>query len=72
MQPVEKPFRFILTKEEDLNGSKLPIQVPETLSVFHPRAQRNASRHRDARPQSRLFVPRNPKLPPSPNSNRAC
>jgi hypothetical protein len=32
---------------------ELLIQVPETPSTFHPRAQRNASRRRDARLQSR-------------------
>ncbi len=35
------------------------IAVPETPSVFHRRAQRNAFRRRDARLQSRLFVPEN-------------
>jgi hypothetical protein len=33
-----------------------PIQVPEKPSAFHPRAQRNASRRRDARQQSRSFA----------------
>src|SRR4029077_3754433 len=41
---------------------ELPIQVPETLSVSHPRAQRNAFRRRDARPQSKSFAPENQRL----------
>jgi len=32
-----------------------PLQVPEKQSAFHPRAQRNAFRRRDARLQSRSF-----------------
>ena len=38
------------------------IAVPETPSVFHRRAQRNAFRRRDARLQSRLFAPGNQRL----------
>jgi hypothetical protein len=44
-----KPFRFTLTKEEDLNGSKLPIPAQQTRLIVHPHAQRNAFRRRDAR-----------------------
>ena len=40
--------------------------------AFCQHAQRNAFRRRDARPQSRWFAPRNPKLPPSPNSIPPC
>jgi hypothetical protein len=39
-------------------------------SAFHPRAQRNAFRRRGVRWQSRLFVRENPRLKPSPGSNR--
>jgi hypothetical protein len=46
------------------------IQVPQTLSVFHPHAQQNAFRRRDARQQRRLFARKNPRLTHSPNSNR--
>ena len=49
-----------------------PIQVPQTQSAFHPHAQRNASRRRDARQRSRSFAPYNPQLKRSPNSNRLC
>jgi len=40
--------------------------------AFRQHAQRKAFRRRDARPQSRWFAPRNPKLPPSPNSIAPC
>ena len=33
-----------------------PIQVPQKPSAFHPHAQRNAFRRRDARLQSRTFA----------------
>ena len=46
------------------------IVAPETQSVFHRHAQRNAFRHRGAHPQSRLFARENPRLTRSPNSNR--
>ncbi len=46
------------------------IAVPETPSVFHRRAQRNAFRPRDARLQSRLFAPGNQRLTRNPSSNR--
>jgi hypothetical protein len=42
------------------------IRVQEKQSAFHPRAQQNAFRRRDARPQSRLFAPQNPRLTRSP------
>jgi hypothetical protein len=48
------------------------IQVPETLSVFRPPAQRNAFRRRDARQQSRSFARWNQSLRRSPNSKRLC
>jgi hypothetical protein len=48
------------------------IQVPETRSAFHPRAQRNAFRRRDAHRQRRLFARKNPKLRRSPTSIRLC
>jgi hypothetical protein len=47
-----------------------PIPVPQTPLAFLRRAQRNAFRRRDAHQQSRLFVPENPRLRHSPNSNR--
>jgi hypothetical protein len=40
--------------------------VPETPSVFHPHAQRNAFRRRGVRRQSRLFVPGNQRLKHAP------
>ena len=40
--------------------------------AFCQHAQRNDFRRRDARPQSRWFAPRNPKLPPSSNSIPPC
>src|SRR6266480_2069544 len=49
---------------------ELPIRVPETQSAFHPRLQRNASRCRDVRLQSRLFARWHPRLIRSPNSIR--
>jgi len=42
------------------------IQVQETPSTFHPRAQRNAFRRRDARQQRRLFARWNLSLRRSP------
>jgi hypothetical protein len=48
------------------------IQVQQMRSTFHPHAQRNAFRRRDARQQSRLFARENPRLRHSPNSNRLC
>src|SRR5215468_3549446 len=49
-----------------LPGYKSPVPIPETQSVFHPHAQRNAFRCRGARQQSRLFAPANPKLETQP------
>jgi hypothetical protein len=46
------------------------FSIPETPSTFHPRAQRNAFRRREARPQSRSFARWNESLRRSPNSNR--
>jgi hypothetical protein len=43
-----------------------PIQVPEKQSAFHPRAQRNAFRHRDVGLQSRSFARWNQSLRHSP------
>ena len=34
-----------------IGGYKPPFPIPEKQSAYHPRAQRNASRHRDARQQ---------------------
>jgi hypothetical protein len=48
------------------------IRVPKTQSIFPPRAQRNASRHRGVRQQSRSFARCNPPLRRSPNSSRLC
>ena len=53
-----------------IGGYKLPFPIPETQSAFHPRAQRNAFRRRDARLQSRSFYPISiaeiqPKLQPA-------
>src|SRR5436309_11611025 len=45
------------------------IRVPQTQSAFHPREQRNAFRRRDARQQSRLFVPENQRLRRNRSSN---
>jgi hypothetical protein len=39
---------------------------------FHPHAQRNAFRRRDARQQSRLFARCNQRLKHTPNSIRLC
>ena len=47
-----------------------PIQTRETLSAFHPHAQRNAFNHRGVRQRSGLFALWNPRLRPGPNSNR--
>jgi hypothetical protein len=46
------------------------IQVQQMRSTFHPHAQRNAFRRRDARQQSRSFARWNQSLRRSPNSNR--
>jgi hypothetical protein len=37
-------------------NSESPIQVQRKRSIFHPRAQRNACRHRGARLQRRSFA----------------
>jgi hypothetical protein len=50
-------------------NSESPIPIPETPSVFHPRAQRNAFRRRYVRLQRRSFARENPLLRRSPNSN---
>jgi hypothetical protein len=47
-----------------------PLRVLETQSTFHPHAQRNAFRPRDARLQSRSFARWKQSLKHSPNSNR--
>jgi hypothetical protein len=57
-------------KKGDKRQHELPLPVPETQSAFHPHAQRNASRRRDVRHQSRSFAARNQRLRRSPNSNR--
>jgi len=49
-----------------------PIEAPQTLSTFHPRARRNAFRRRDVRQQSRSFARWNQSLKHSPNSNPLC
>jgi hypothetical protein len=48
----------------------LGIPVPQKQSAFHPHAQRNASRRRDVRQQSRSFVRWNQSLRRSPNSQK--
>jgi hypothetical protein len=50
--------------------TKSTIPVPQRPSTFHPLAQRNAFRRRDARQQSRLFVPENRRLRPSPRKDK--
>ena len=52
------------------DGCEPPLRVPETHSVSHLRAQRNAFHRRDARPQSRWFAPENLRLRRSPSSSR--
>jgi hypothetical protein len=49
-----------------------PLPVPQTPSTFHPLAQRNVFRRRDARQRQRLFAPWHPLLRRSPSSNRTC
>jgi len=44
----------------------------DQLNLFHPTAQRNAFRRRDAHQQSILFALRNQSLRRSPNSIRLC
>jgi hypothetical protein len=39
-----------------------PIRVPQTPSTFHPHAQRNFFRRRDARQQRRSFARWNPRF----------
>jgi hypothetical protein len=41
---------------QSIGGYKPPFPIPETLSAFHRRAQRNAFRRRDVRLQSRSFT----------------
>jgi Flavin reductase like domain len=55
-----------------ISGHRSPFPIPETLSAFHPRAQRIAFRRRGVHQQRRLFGPWNPRLQRSPNSNRLC
>ena len=47
-------------------GIESPIPIRETQSAFHPRAQRNAFRRRDARQQRRSFARENPRRRRSP------
>jgi len=49
-----------------------PIPVPETRSVFPPRAERTAFRYRDVRLQSRSFARWKQSLRRSPSSIRLC
>jgi endonuclease/exonuclease/phosphatase family metal-dependent hydrolase len=57
----------------DRRGNRVQhFPIRETRSASHPRAQRNAFRRRDARPQSRSFARWNQSLRHSPNSNRFC
>jgi hypothetical protein len=53
-EPRRQRVRIIRRKSESL------IPIPETPSAFHPRAQRNAFRRRDARQQSRWFALHDP------------
>jgi hypothetical protein len=46
--------------------------IPQERLTFHPHAQQNAFRRRDARPQSRSFARWNQSLRRSPTSNRLC
>src|SRR6266478_9725417 len=50
---------------------RLLIRVPQRQSVFHPHAQRNACRRRDARLQSRSFARWNQWLTRSLNAHPA-
>jgi hypothetical protein len=50
-QPIPKKSRKVRASKE-----WFWIQVPQTQLTFHPLAQRNAFRCRDARQQSRLFA----------------
>jgi hypothetical protein len=61
LEKIRQPVKTIRRNPES------PIRVAQTQSAFHPRAQRDACRRLDVRPQSRLFVPQNPRLKPSPN-----
>jgi len=56
--------------QPDGHGLTSPLPVPKTQSAFHPHVQRNASRHRDTRQQSRLLARWNQSLTRSPSSNR--
>jgi hypothetical protein len=51
-----KTVPFTLTKRKKHWTAQLPIPIPRTPSAFHPRAQRNAFRRRDARLQSKSFA----------------
>jgi hypothetical protein len=62
--PLEMCSLEKITPASQDNSQRLEpqIQVPQTQSASHPRAQRNAFRRRDARLQSRLFVLENFRL----------
>src|SRR6476646_3231766 len=51
--PSVEKSRLLVKTTSDQRESPLP--VPEKPSAFHPRAQRNAFRRRDARLQSKSF-----------------
>ena len=74
-KPLARSFTMVTRTTRDdrtLRRLESQIQVPETQSAFHPRAQRNAFRRRDVRLQSRSFARWNQSLRRSPNSNRLC
>jgi hypothetical protein len=72
-QETDKSFLFSERRKfGQFCKRKSPIQVPETQSAFHLRAQRNASHCRGARLQSRSFARWNQSLRHSFNSNRLC
>src|SRR6266446_9011588 len=57
------------TSQDNSQRLKPPIPVPETQSTFHPHAQRNAFRRRDARRKSRSFARGNQRLRYNRSSN---
>ena len=67
-RPAIMSVRDLLSEDE----WKSSARVPETQSAYHPHAQRNAFRRRDAHQQSRSCAPGNQWLRCSPNSNPLC
>jgi hypothetical protein len=63
---TEKRLHYKLQFRTPSESARDSFKFKKRSQLFVRTVQRNAFRRRDARLQSRLFVARNPKLPPCP------